>query len=198
MSNYEYIIATLPVFGKDAGSLDADALIASIRGLCPERDLPLVDGLLEGFDRERLGYGYYCRALKSRSGFIREYMLYDLQVRNTKTEYLNKALGRPELQDLVPFPAPGEEEPEASSPEFDDKPRVLSVLAQDDILARERGLDSLMWDKADELTALHIFDVDLVLAFLVKLKITDRWNKLDPETGRELFRRLVQEIRNTR
>ena len=55
-----------------------------------------------------------------------------------------------------------------------------------------------MWAKADELVQMHIFDVDIILAFIAKLKIADRWNKLDPESGREMFRRLVQEIRNTR
>ncbi|MBO5651574.1 MAG: DUF2764 family protein, partial [Selenomonas sp.] len=66
------------------------------------------------------------------------------------------------------------------------------------IRARERGLDDIMWAKADELVQMHIFDVDIILAFIAKLKIADRWNKLDPESGREMFRRLVQEIRNTR
>ena len=37
-----------------------------------------------------------------------------------------------------------------------------------------------------------------ILGFTAKLKIIDRWNKLDPETGRELFRKLVDEIRKTR
>ena len=41
------------------------------------------------------------------------------------------------------------------------------------------------------------FDIDILLSFITKLKITDRWSKLDPESGRELFRRLVGEVRGT-
>ena len=31
----------------------------------------------------------------------------------------------------------------------------------------------------------------------MRLKITDRWLKLDEKTGKELFRKLVDEIRST-
>ena len=74
----------------------------------------------------------------------------------------------------------------------------MAVLEQSDILSRERGLDKLLWEKAEELTRMDLFDIDVILSFIAKLKITDRWNKLDPRTGREMFRKLVQEIRNTR
>ena len=36
-----------------------------------------------------------------------------------------------------------------------------------------------------------------ILGFLAKLKITDRWLKLDPATGRKLFRRFTEEVRAT-
>ena len=75
---------------------------------------------------------------------------------------------------------------------------MREILSGSDILARERGLDDVMWEKADSLTELDLFDIDIILAFIAKIKIADRWNKLDPETGRELFRRLVSEIRNTK
>ena len=36
------------------------------------------------------------------------------------------------------------------------------------------------------------------LGLLVNIQIcNDRWNKLDPETGKELFRKLVEGIRST-
>ena len=44
---------------------------------------------------------------------------------------------------------------------------------------------------------MDVFDIEAILGFIAKLKIIDRWDKLDPETGRELFRKLVEEIRST-
>ena len=43
----------------------------------------------------------------------------------------------------------------------------------------------------------HYFDLTVILGFIVKLKIIDRWMKLDEATGREMFRELVDEVRGT-
>lgn len=191
MNNYEYIIASLPVPGQENPA--AEAILDFIRSQLSGQDRELLDMLLDGFDGEKLDRDFYRRALKSRNPFIRGFLGYDLRLRNTKAEYLNTALERPEGTDVILMAEEGREEAE-----FEQKPEVLALLRQDDILARERALDALLWDKADELTRMHLFDLDVILAFTAKLKITDRWNKLDPETGRELFRSLVQEIRNSR
>ena len=81
--------------------------------------------------------------------------------------------------------------------DFEQKEEVEAVLAGNDIIARERGLDLLMWNHIEESTVHDFFDIDAILAFTAKLKIIDRWDKLDPQTGAELFRRMVTDIRAT-
>lgn len=179
------------MLGKDADKLDADALIASIKGLLSSQDNALADLLLGSFDPDSLTPEYYVGVSKAPNEFIRQYAEFDLKVRNAKVDFLNRTLGRPEGQDSMPLP-PGMDE------EFAERAEVDAILGLTDILERERGLDELMWAKADELVQMHVLDLDIILAFIAKIKITDRWNKLDPATGRELFRKLVQEIRNTR
>ena len=174
---------------ESSKSLDADALVEAIRSQCSAADNALIDCVTDGFIPDRLDEEFYRRALSCRNPFVREYFLWDLRVRNTKTEYLNAKLGRSAGKDLIDLPG---------ADEFDEKARVQAVLSGTDILKRERGLDDLMWNKADELVQLHLFDVDVILAFIAKIKITDRWNRLDPQSGRELFRNLVEEIRQTR
>lgn len=196
MNNYEYIIASLPVPEAGAGIPDTGSVLDFIRSQCSEKDAALVDIICRAFDPDRLDSAFYAGALACRNAFVREFLRYDMLLRNTKVEYLNRVLGRPEGLDIMVLP--GGDADEASAPEFDEKPAVLAVLLQDDILARERGIDRLLWDKADELTRMHLFDMDIILAVVAKLLITERWNKLDPATGRELFRNLVQEIRHTR
>ena len=44
---------------------------------------------------------------------------------------------------------------------------------------------------------MDVFDIEVILGFTAKMKIIDRWDKLDPDTGHDLFRRLVEEIRAT-
>ncbi len=74
---------------------------------------------------------------------------------------------------------------------------VDAILQNKDILERERDIDDLYWDKLDSLSELHYFDMNVILAFIVKLHIIDRWHLLDEQTGREMFKKLVDEIRGT-
>ena len=193
MNNYEYIVAGLPVLqqGPAQGSHDSAArILSSIREQLSARDNELVDLLLSGYESENLNAEFYSRALIPRNRFISEFFSYDLDLRNVKVEYLNKSLGRPADMDTV-VPAGREDE------SFEGRQEVMAVLENGDILRRERGLDDLMWKRIDEITVMDVFDIEAILGFIAKLKIIDRWDKLDPETGRELFRKLVEEIRST-
>ena len=190
MNNYEYIIACLPVLGEGRLSEGCASCIEGIREQLDERDRKILDFVLGCYAPEGANGDFYTAALASRNAFIREYFRFDLNVRNTKTEFLNSALERPEGTDLVIL--------EGNDGEFDEKAEVDAILSQKDILARERGLDDIMWKKAEELTVLHVFDFDVILAFVVRLKIIERWELLDEQTGREMFRKLVEELRNNR
>ena len=189
MNNYVYIVSCLPVLTPDT-PVDADSIIDEILSQCSERDRETISFLLDGFDGEKLSADFYRKALSHPSAFIRGWFGYDLDVRNAKARYLNRAFGRPEEMDTVAL-AEDEER------EFDDAPLLQGILSTEDILGREKALDDLAWKKIDELTVFDYFDLDAILGFLAKLKITDRWLKLDPATGRELFRRFTEEVRAT-
>ena len=193
MNNYEYIIAGLPLLSQDGReNPDTGALLDEIREQLSSSDRSALDFLLSSYEPETLNAEFYLKAEKSRNRFIREFFSLDLGVRNTKVEYLNRKLGRPEGTDiLIP-------DPESDSVEFEKKEEVNAILEGGDILARERGLDDFYWKSADELTVLDVFDLDVILAFVVKLKLVERWLRLDEATGRELFRKLVKEIKENR
>lgn len=193
MNNYEYIVASLPVIepGSRLGSSSAaNAIIDDIREQLSNKDNALVTMLLDGFDPEKLNAGFYRACLGSGSRFLREYFLFDLFLRNTKVEYLNASLGRPEGKDELLLE-------ELEDYEFEQKEEIVEILSGTDIIGREKGLDMAIWEHVEEVTTMDVFDMDAILGFIARLKIIDRWDKLDPETGAELFRRLIKEIRAT-
>ena len=191
MNNYEYIIASLPVLAREDGSKpDASALLEEIRPLLSEKDCELLDFVLEGYDSDKLDASFYERAAKSRSRFIREYFAFDLGLRNAKVRWLNNSLGRDENQDCIVL---GEE-----PADFPAASEAQAVLEGSDILGRERGLDDLMWKKAEEICLMEVFSLDVILGFVARLKIVDRWLVLDEGTGRKMFRRLLTEIKETK
>ena len=193
MNNYEYIVASLPVIepGSRLGSSSAaNAIIDDIREQLSNKDNALVTMLLDGFDPEKLNAGFYRACLGSGSRFLREYFLFDLFLRNTKVEYLNASLGRPEGKDVLLLE-------ELEDYEYEQKEEIVEILSGTDIIGREKGLDMAIWEHVEEVTTMDVFDMDAILGFIARLKIIDRWDKLDPETGAELFRRLIKEIRAT-
>ena len=200
MKNYEYIVASLPdiTTGWKFGEKGPEDYIEEIVSLCSDKDRKLIEFLMSGYLEENLNAGFYGKALTHKDAFIREYFRFDLNVRNAKVKYLNKALGRDAEKDVLLF---GEDTPQAvldvAAEEFEEAADLETILNTGDILSRERGIDDLMWEKIDSLTTFNYFDIDAILGFITKLNIVARWYKLDEQTGREMFKRLVDEVRGT-
>ena len=200
MKNYEYIVASLPdiTTGWKFGEKGPQDYIEEIVSLCSSKDKELIDFLMSGYMDENLNAEFYAEALTHKDRFISEYFRFDLNVRNAKVKYLNKALGRSFDKDVLAFT---EDAPQAvldaAGEEFEEAADLESVLNAGDILSRERGIDDLMWEKIDSLTTFNYFDIDAILGFITKLNIVARWYKLDEQTGREMFKKLVDEVRGT-
>ena len=189
MNNYYYLVASLPDLSgnRNIGDRTAESIIGEIRERVSSGDAALVEFLEKGYVEENLTEDFYRSALSHKNGFLREWFRFDLNVRNAKVAYLNAALGRKPSQDVMPV----------DGGTFEEAAELDRILKQGDILSRERGIDDIAWKKVDELTVFHYFDMTVILGFIVKLKIIDRWMKLDEATGREMFRRLVDEVRGT-
>ena len=201
MNNYVYIIAGLPDFTPDwrKGETVLDGYLAQVRELLSEKDNEVVDFIIKGFDKDQIGLDFYKEALSHRIGFIRDFFLFDLNVRNQKVSYLNQALGRDPEKDILKMRDPEAEENglEPEEPEFKEAGRLQAVLEGSDILSRERGIDDLYWDKIDELTIFDYLNFDKILGVMAKMMIIRRWLILDENTGRAMFKKLVDEVRGT-
>ena len=189
MNNYEYIIASLPAISTDWKFTDntPEDYLEEIKSQCSKADCEVIDFLREGLADENLDRDFYLRAFAHKNRFIRDYFLFDMNVRNAKVRYLNTALSREKGKDVMDLP----------EGEFEQAQALETIFAGNDILARERALDDLVWDKISELTIFNYFDINAILGFISKLHIVARWYKLDERTGRERFRKLVDEVRGT-
>lgn len=201
MNNYIYIIAGLPDFTPDwrQGDKSLEEYLCQVKELLSARDQETVRLIEDGFDKEKIGQEFYKEALGHGNAFIRDFFQFDLNVRNAKVRYLNQALGRDPLKDVLSLTDPDADEMgiEIEEPEFKEAARLQAILEGSDILARERGIDDLYWDKIDELTLFDYLNFDRILGVVVKMMIIRRWLQLDEQTGREMFKRLVDEIRGT-
>lgn len=190
MNNYEYIIASLPVISKDwkpAEGVTPDDLISMIKSHCSKSDISLIDTLLEGYDDTRLDAEFYKAAIGSQNRFINEYFKFDLIVRNAKVRYLNSSLGRPADTDIFM-------ESVKDDPDID---KVNAAFQLKDILGRELAIDDLMWNRISEINTFDTFSIEAILGFIAKLHIVSRWLKLDENSGKAMFSKLLSEVRGT-
>ena len=189
MDNYVYIVAGLPELtsGFENTGFDYAAVKESIVELLSEKDQQLVELMEEGFDENTLGADFYTKAAESKNRFIREYFDFDGRLRNMKVNYLAKRLGKNGENFMV-------ELPEA---DFDEEKQIQDILADADFVEREQKMDELKWEKASDIARMDYFNMNAILAFLVKAKTVQRWAELDPNKGTKMFHKLVKEVRGT-
>lgn len=189
MDNYVYIVASLPdiAVSYEGASFDYAAVKESIVELLSEKDQKLVELFEEGFDENTLGTEFYKKAAESKNRFIREYFDFDGRLRNMKVAYLAKRLDKKGDAYLVDMP----------EADFEEEGQIKDILANDDFVLREQKMDELKWEKASDIARMDYFNMNAILAFLVKAKTVQRWAELDKAKGEEMFRKLVKEVRGT-
>ena len=189
MDNYVYIVAGLPELtsGFENSGFDYGAVKESIMELLSKKDQQLVELMEEGFNEQTLGTDFYIRAAQNKNRFIREYFDFDGRLRNLKVEYLAKRLGKESDPYLVNL----------EEADFEEEKQIQDILADADFVQREQKMDELKWEKASDIARMDYFNMNAILAFLVKAKTVQRWAELDAEKGQEMFQKLVKEIRGT-
>ncbi|MCI1720847.1 MAG: DUF2764 domain-containing protein [Bacteroidales bacterium] len=212
MNNYYYIIGGLPELapGGENNLFNYSAVREEIYKQCSADDQKLIEFLESGFDENSLSGEFYVKAEESKSLFIKRFFRLDRIIRNIKVSFLAGKLfkGEDVNQDdlvkkysvLLPSDEQGgykEEEGASVTLDSSEIQNIETIFHNTDILEKERKLDEFKWNKINEFTAFDFFDINVILAFLVKGKLVERWNKLDRETGKALFKKLVDEVRGT-
>ncbi|MBU8892617.1 MAG: DUF2764 domain-containing protein [Bacteroidales bacterium] len=73
---------------------------------------------------------------------------------------------------------------------------IMTHTDNENLLAREKGLDQLRWDKVEEITLFDYFTIEVVLAYTIKLDMAYRWLELDEETGRQMFGKIIDDLKS--
>ena len=178
MNNYPYIIASLPDYVLDFEKKDCDysSVRDGIYELLEPLDRRMVEWMEFGFDDSNLTSHFYRTCRKCNNEFIKQYFDFDHKVRSEKVAFLNK---------------------DTTGEYFDEKPALLKIFENKNILERERELDMLKWNKISDIVVFDVLNFNIILAFLAKANIIARWNKLDRSSGERLFRKFVNEVNNT-
>jgi hypothetical protein len=78
--------------------------------------------------------------------------------------------------------------------DFEHMEKLISIQESTNLLERERAMDNLRWDFLDERNTFNYFTIEVLLAYMIKLQIVQRWLEMDFETGQAMFRKLLDEL----
>lgn len=205
MKNYEFIIAGLPYLEPDFDNpaQGYDSLSTQILSYLDKRDRRYIDWLIFGLKPENLSPHFYKAIAKSDNKFLRTYFSFDLMLRNIQAAYLGRKhsiepdiylIGKSEIVEALKK----NKAPDfgiASEVEFASK--LLQIFEIKDLLEREKALDLLRWEEVNKICTFSYFSMDVILSFLFKANMLKRWRTLDKTTGAKLFRKYVNEMRDS-
>jgi hypothetical protein len=143
---------------------------------------------------------YYDEVENADNKFIAKWFGFDREMKNIQTAYLCRRSGESVEKYLVKNDDLTGLLMKNTSPDFglsrerDYMPELFRALEIQDLLERENKLDMLRWRQIDEINTMEYFTLDVALGTLQKAHIADRWLKLDGESGKQLFRKLIDDL----
>jgi hypothetical protein len=161
-------------------------------------ETPVFQGMLLEDQFSSLYYEYVIAS--SGNTFLSSYFEFDLNIRNIFTALTAR---KHNIKDKVTFIGTNTVTLALESPglrdfglsgEFPLIERIISVFENNDLTAREKTLDEMRWNHMDELNLFNYFTIEVLLAYLIKLKIIERWLKLDEKEGSEMFGRIIDSL----
>lgn len=144
---------------------------------------------------------YYEECARSGSRFLREWSAFDRTLRNILAATVARAEGRPVEEVVVGGGDIVGQIKRSSAADFGLRGElewvdavVSAVSDERNLLEKEHKIDMVRWAQADEIATFDYFNIDAVLAYLVKVNMVSRRSLLDPVRGREMFNRLLAEL----
>lgn len=157
---------------------------------------------------DQLSWLYYEYMAAQPNTFIREWFAFDLDLRNVlagiNCRRLEEDQGKggsqfSREQSIICRNDVSEMVLKSNAPDFSLSSRFtwvekLMSFSQDAVVEYEKSIDLLRWDMLDELTTFSYFQIETLLAFYIKLCMVERWQRLEPDTGKETLDKLLAEF----
>ena len=144
---------------------------------------------------------YYKACAASGSRLLREWSATDRTIRNIVAATLARRQGVAAEGVVVGEDAVAKALSRSSAADFGLRTEVpfveqlvAAVVDEHNMVEKERKIDNIRWAELSELSAFDYFDLNAIIAYLVKANMVARWAALDAKVGREMFDRLVSEL----
>jgi len=172
LASYYYLVASLPMLRYDSPSpITVDAFLSDCKSTMGEHDYQLVTCALQGKaagNRFLMRYQKFCAMVKS-------------ELSEQRAHKLN---------------LPGETYKNNGEKSYVVTDAVRAALSNANVLDAEISLIVLQWKYLDEMAEGHVFDIEGLLAYALKLGIITRKNLFSQEQGNIEFGRLFSNLQS--
>ena len=156
--------------------------------------------LERGFER-LLWEAYYDECAHSSSDFLKAWAAFDRTLRNISAAVVARTLDLSVDGVTVGKGDVVAQLERSSAADFGlrgELPYIDAVIAavndETNMVEKEHKIDLIRWEQSVNLASQSYFDINAILSYLVRVNIVARWAKLDPQRGREMFKRIMAEL----
>ncbi len=145
---------------------------------------------------------YFEYMQKQNNEFVKKWFNFELNIKNLLSAINCHKYGYPPETQLIKIPnneiyyqlikqTPKAENLKHEIPFAED---IIKIAEKEGIKNKEIEIDKIKWNFIDENTFFHYFTIEKIAAFAIKLKISERWLKMEKEKGEKLLRKLIGNI----
>ncbi len=151
----------------------------------------------------QLSWEYYRYATGLKNSFLSQWFAYEWQLKNLMTGLMARKHDRSVEGELVGDGAFTKAIKKSHArdfgigKEFHELETLINILDKTDLIEREKEIDLLKWKHIDELNTLNYFTIEVILGHVLKTEMVDRWLQLNKDSGREMFKKLLNDLKNS-
>lgn len=145
---------------------------------------------------------YYSYAMRTKNNFVSAWFEFNLNLNNIqsaisarkyKIDVASTIVGDTDVCEMLRTSNARDFGLGDTLPYLENIQRISEI---DDLLEREKKVDQLKWNWMEDESFFNYFTVERLFVFLLQLEMIERWISLDKDKGNELFRALIQGLKN--
>lgn len=144
---------------------------------------------------------YYQYAMSCKNQFISDWFEFNLNVNNILSAYTARKYKIDIAPVIVGQTFVCEQLRTSNARDFgltdtlDYMDQMQRISETEELVERERKIDMLKWKWLENHSFFHYFTIERIFVFLMHLEMTERWVLLDKQKGYELFRQMIQNLK---
>ena len=150
---------------------------------------------------EALAAAYYAYAMKCRNRFVSRWFEFSLNVNNILSAFISRKYKLEVAPRIVGDTEVCEQLRTSNARDFglgeqlEYMEELQRIAEMDELVEREKKTDLLAWKWMENESFFNYFTVERLFVFLLQLEMIERWISLDKEKGSELFRQMIQHLK---